>query len=87
MPVWRRATWALVAWNGLMILWFGRATLGLDDLTCSGGEREGFGRAVCEWGASLGLNFGVGLVISVWVIGLVIFGLIWLMTRPKEARR
>ena len=83
MRAWRTATWALAIWNVLMILWFVRVSSELNNLSCAG-ESE-FGLTMCEWGASIGLNYGVSLVILVWLIGFIALGLIWLIDRPRAS--
>jgi len=82
MPKWRKSAWALAIWNVLMILWFVRVISALDDFSCAT-ESRGFGLAVCQAGAIIGQNFGVSLVIIVWLIGSIPLALLWLITRPK----
>lgn len=79
MSKWRRATWALVIWNVLMLLWTVRSAGGIGD--CAG--ESGWALTVCEAGRAIGSGMGVPFIIIVWLIGFVVFGLIWLMSRPR----
>jgi hypothetical protein len=83
MAQWRKATWALVIWTVLMVLWLASAVRG--EFSC---DREtGTARAVCDAGASIGMNLGPSLVGVVWFIGFITIGLIWLASRPKDIPR
>ena len=83
MAQWRKATWALVIWNALMILWLAGSLGG--DFSCVG--ETGAARAVCDAGASIGMSLGASLVGVVWFFGFVTIGLIWLVSRPKREPR
>lgn len=83
MREWRKATWALVGWTVLSLLWAATAARG--DFSCTG--ETGVARAVCDAGATIGLSLGVTFVVIVWLIGFVILGVIWLMNRPKSVPR
>ncbi len=83
MAHWRKATWALVIWTVLMVLWVASALRG--EFDC---DREtGTARAVCDAGASIGMSLGPSLVGVVWFIGFVTIGLIWLVSRSKRVPR
>jgi hypothetical protein len=45
----------------------------------SGDELE-----VCQAATAIGGGLGVTFIFGIWFIGFVIFGLIWLMSRPRE---
>jgi hypothetical protein len=79
MSKWRKATWALVIWNVLMILWAASYSVGVGD--CAG--EIGTASSVCEAGRAIGVELGVSLIIFVWFTGLIVFGLVWLRSRPK----
>ena len=81
LPGWRKATWALAIWNVLMILWLATAIGGVGPLSCTG--ETGAALTVCQAGVNIGLTFGLGFVLIVWLIGFTALGLIWLMSRPK----
>ena len=83
MARWRKATWALVIWNVLMFLWL--ASTLQSEFDC---DREtGAARAVCDAGAAIGMSLGASLVGTVWFIGFMTIGLIWLMSRPRSVAR
>ena len=83
MAHWRKATWALVSWNVVMVLWLASALRG--EFDC---DREtGTARAVCDAGASIGMSLGPSLVGIVWFLGFITIGLIWLARRPKPISR
>lgn len=77
MPRWRKATWALVIWTVLAILWIWAGTSAVGDMPATGDEAEGAARAV-------GAGIGITMIILVWFLGFIILGLIWLMSRPKD---
>ena len=77
MPRWRKATWALVIWTVLAIIWVAGGVGAVGDLGPAGSDAEEAGRAI---GAGLGFTF----IIFIWFIGFIILGLVWLMSRPKD---
>ena len=82
MPEWRKATWALATWNVVMIVWLATAMGGVGDLSCVG--EAGAALAVCEAGVNIGLSLGLSFVPMVWLVGVIAFGLVWLISRPKN---
>lgn len=76
MPRWRKATWALVIWTALIVLWIGTGLGSVGDLP-AGSEAEEAGRAI---GAGIGVTF----ILILWFLGFIVLGLIWLMSRPKD---
>ena len=85
MPQWRKATWALTIWNILMVLWLATAIEGVGPLSCAG--ETGAALAVCQAGVDIGLNFGLSFVLIIWLAGFLAFGLVWLMSRPRDLAR
>ena len=83
MSNWRKGTWAFVIWNLLMLLWTVSFAGGIGD--CAG--EADWSLTVCQIGRALGAGSGVPLIIAVWSVGFIVFGLIWLMSRPKEGLR
>ena len=71
IPHWRKATWALVIWAiiGVLWLWAGWSAVG------EGGTSDA---------EAVGGAIGTGIVIFFWFLGFVVLGLIWLMSRPKD---
>lgn len=81
MPRWRKATWALLIWNVLMIVWVVGGVSSVGD-SCAG--ETGDALAACQAGSAIGAGLGVSVLIFIWFIGFIVLGLIWLMSRPKE---
>jgi hypothetical protein len=63
-----------------MLLWAVSYSTGIGE--CAG--ESGWASTVCEAGRAIGTGMGIPLIIVVWSIGLVVFGLIWLVSRPKQ---
>ena len=80
MSKWRKATWALVFWNLLMLLWTVSYSGGIGD--CAG--ETGWALTTCEAGRAIGTGMGIPFIIIVWFIGVIVFGLIWLMSSPER---
>ena len=81
MPRWRKATWALVLFSGLMLVWIVAGVGGLSD-NCAG--LTGQELDLCEAGTVIGGGIGVTFLVVIWFIGFIVLGLIWMMSRPKE---
>jgi hypothetical protein len=77
MPRWRKATWALVIWTVLIVIWMVSAGGAIGDMAPAGSEAEEAGRAI---GAGIGFTF----ILMIWFLGFIVLGLIWLMSRPKD---
>jgi hypothetical protein len=69
MPRWRKATWALIVWCVLILIW----------LIGGAGASNCAGDPACEAGTGIGL-FVVALI---GFFGFLFFSLIWFMSRPK----
>ena len=82
MAKWRKATWALVIWNVLALLWAASYLDGIGDCTAEAGN----GLLVCEAGRAIGIELGFPLIVGVWAFGILAFGLVWLLTRPADAK-
>jgi hypothetical protein len=81
MPRWRKATWVLLIWNVLMVIWIvgGLSSAGNN---CAG--ETGDMLTACQAGTAIGAGVAISLIITIWFIGFIVLGLIWLMSRPKE---
>ena len=77
MPRWRKATWALLIWTVLAVIWIAAGAGSVGELPATGSEAEQAGRAI---GAGLGITF----IIIIWFLGFIVLGLVWLMSRPKD---
>lgn len=76
MRRWRKATWALVIWSVLILIW---AIAGGAANDC-GSETTELNQSACEAGTGI----GVAIVLFIGFVGFVFFSLIWLMSRPKN---
>ena len=81
MPRWRKATWVLLIWNVLMLIWVVTGIGGVSN-NCAG--ETGDALTACQAGTAIGAGIGVTFLIVIWFIGFIVLGLIWLMSRPKE---
>lgn len=81
MRRWRKATWALVIWTGLMALWAVAGVSAVGD-NCAG--RTGSALEACQAGTAIGGGIGLTLIAMVWFIGFIVLALIWLMSRPQR---
>lgn len=81
MPRWRKATWALVIWNALMVLWVASGVANVAD-NCAG--LTGSELELCEAGTTIGAGIGITLIAMIWFVGFVVLSLVWLMSRPAK---
>ena len=81
MPRWRKATWALVIWNILMVIWVAGG-IGATSDNCVGETGEAL--ELCQSATAVGAGIGVTFIIIIWFIGFIVLGLVWVMSRPKE---
>jgi putative copper export protein len=75
-PRWRKMTWALIIWSGLMLAWVIGGT--------TANKCASYADAASKSGCQAGTAIGVGLIIGLWFMGFVVLALIWFMTRPKS---
>ena len=71
-PHWRKATWVLVLWCVLILVW---AIAGAANNKCD--------VATDSDACKVGTGIGVAIIMIIGFIGFVFFSLIWLMSRPK----
>lgn len=70
--------WSLIVFNLLMLAWLiGGSMAATDVANTAGSEAE---RA----GAAIGTALGVGMILTLWVLGDIILGLATLLTRPSK---
>lgn len=81
MPRWRKATWAIVVFSALMLVWIVAGVGAVSD-NCAG--KTGDALEACQAGTAIGGGIGVTILIFIWFIGFIVLGLIWLMSRPKD---
>lgn len=69
--------WGFIGFNILMVIWLvggmHAATEGMEAMS----EAE-------EVGAAIGTGLGAAMILSIWVMGDIILGLLVLFTRPKS---
>jgi hypothetical protein len=81
MPKWRKATWALLIVNLLMLIWVISGVAATSN-NCAG--ETGTNLAACQDGTAIGAGIGVTLLFVLWFFLFVVFGLIWLMSKPSK---
>ncbi|MEM1429082.1 MAG: hypothetical protein AAGG09_06470 [Pseudomonadota bacterium] len=70
--------WLFIGWNIIMVVWlFGYAgqVAELSNEATTAAERTG---------TEIGAGIGVAMILIVWALGTVIFGLLTLLTRPSK---
>lgn len=79
---WRKATWALIIFDALMLWWVIAAANNTSN-NCAGKSADML--AACQTGTAIGAGIGFFFLIVLWFIGFVVLSLIWLMSRtPKR---
>lgn len=80
-PRWRKATWALVVWNVLMLAWVvsGASSVSKNCSGLTGAELSG-----CQAGTAIGGTIAFSFIAMIWFLGFVVLALIWLMSRPSK---
>jgi len=75
LPRWRKATWAIVIWCVLILIW---AISGGASSDCAS-ETTDLNQSACEAGTGL----GIVIILLIGFFGFVFLALIWFMTRPR----
>src|SRR5262245_64200173 len=78
---WRKMTWVIVMFSGLMLGWIIAAGVARASKDCPQGDE------LCINASDVGTAVGVGLIILFWFLGFVVLALVWLMTRPRRCAR
>jgi hypothetical protein len=78
---WRKATWALVIFDVLMLLWV-ISTAQATSTNCTG--KVGDALAACRVGTGIGAGIGFTLILILWFMGFIVLSLIWMMSRPRK---
>jgi hypothetical protein len=81
MPRWRKATWALLIFNLLILVWI---VTGVGAVSNECGGKIGDALTTCQAGTAIGAGLGITFIIILWFIGFIVLGLIWIMSRPKH---
>jgi hypothetical protein len=77
MPRWRKATWALLIWTALAVIWIATGVGAMGELGPAGSDAEEAGRAI-------GAGLGITVIVFIWFIGFIVLGIVWFMSRPKD---
>jgi hypothetical protein len=84
---WRKMTWVLVVWCGLILVWVASSTSSATHKTAAECAHPGLlTRKACEEANNAGTGIGIALIFFIGFFGFAFFSLIWFMTRPREAR-
>lgn len=86
-PKWRKATWALVLWCVLIVVWVIAGSSG-DPNNCAQQAADAFSTAqenqqLCKDATNVGKGIGVALILLIGFFGFCFFSIIWFLTRPK----
>lgn len=76
LPRWRKATWAIVIWCVLILIW---AISGGASSDCAS-ETTDLNQSACEAGTGL----GIVIILLIGFFGFVFLSFIWLMSRPRK---
>lgn len=77
LPRWRKATWALVIWSAIILIWaIGGGSSAAHDCAKQATELD---QSACQAGTGI----GVALILTLGFFGFVLLSLVWLMSRPK----
>ena len=87
---WRKMTWTLLVWSGVMFAWMIGAGVSAGNSVASNCATDPavtsgvLTKQECIDASNAGTGIGIGLVFFLWFMGFVVLGLIWFMTRPKR---
>jgi hypothetical protein len=76
----RKATWAIIIWSVLMLLW----AVSVGDAVGDACTAELANRGACQLGATLGGGLALSFILVVWLIGFLVLSVIWFMSRPQR---
>jgi hypothetical protein len=80
---WRKMTWAVLVFTGLMGAWAIAAVASNSD-NCDEFAVGTASRSGCDAGTTVGTGIGVGLLFCIWFLGFIILSIIWFMSRPSR---
>lgn len=81
IPRWRKATWALLIFNLLMLAWVISAISAGSQHATDCGVLD---QANCDAARNVGTGIAVGFLGIIWFLGFVVLSLVWLMSRPRR---
>jgi hypothetical protein len=80
---WRKMTWAILLFTGLMGAWAIAALASTGD-NCDQFARGTSSRSGCDAGTTIGTGLGVGALFCIWFLGFMILSIVWFMSRPNR---
>lgn len=77
----RKATWTLLIFNVLMLIWLiaGLATTGGHATNCGSLDQN-----TCDAARNVGAGLGATIILVIWFMGFVVLGIVVLATRPHR---
>lgn len=82
MRKWRKMTWVLIVWCGLILAWAIGGAAGNECDEEAGSEF--LDRSTAQDACEVGTGIGVAIVLFIGFFGFVFLSLIWFMSRPRE---
>jgi len=78
-PHWRKMTWVVVIFNLIMLIWIIAGAAGTHASNC--GQLS---QRVCNDATATGAGIAIAALIVLWVLGDIILGILWLVTRGRS---
>lgn len=79
-PHWRIMSWIVLLFNMIMLIWI--ISAGASGSGCH--EHAQDMQQACQAGADVGKGIAIYVLLTLWAMGDVILGIIWLVTRPSR---
>ena len=90
LPRWRKMTWAIFVFTGIMLAWAiggaGAATNSHAIAQCVQGAGGVLSSADCKSAGQVGAGIGVALLGVLWFVGFIVLSIIWFMTKPRRVQ-
>jgi len=77
----RKATWGLVIWTGLMVAWLVSGLINVSNNASCTGDYS----AYCQAGTAIGAGVGVVFIGGLWFMGFIVGSVVWFASKPKVA--
>jgi Zn-dependent protease with chaperone function len=84
---WRKMTWAVALWIGVIVAWGVHAASTSSTVVAGCAADPAFGPSAlsqqdCIAQATIGIEFGIVPIAIVGLLGLIVLGVLWFATRP-----